>query len=170
MPTRVVRGEILKSQSLSRVSLGAELLFRNLIALVDDYGRYDGDPEIIAAHAYPRRREIRAKQVSGWIDELVNADGDGSGPVLIYVVDGKPYLQLVNWEKHRGQSRRGSSSRWPDPAQSDPETQYRASAEILGDPRGPARGVGESGSRGVGRSRRRPEARCAGCCSCSVSD
>lgn len=159
MPTRVVRGEILNSQSLARVSLGAELLFRNLIALVDDFGRYGGDPEIIAAHAYPRRREVTAKQVASWLDELCNADAPGDGPVRLYEVAGKPFLFLVNWERHRGLSKRGSKSRWPEPPPDGVKPVQNASAEIrgnpresagaLGDPRGPARGVEESRSRGV---------------------
>lgn len=159
MPTRVVRGEILNSRSLARVSLGAELLFRNLIALVDDFGRYEGDPEIIAAHAYPRRREITAKQVEGWLDELANADAMGMGPIRIYEANGRPYLLLVNWERHRGKTRRGARSRWPDPPPDGAKPPKNASAEIRGNPRGPAdlhadpripaRGVEESGSRGV---------------------
>lgn len=159
MPTRVVRGEILNSRSLARVSIGAELLFRNLIALVDDFGRYEGDPEIIAAHAYPRRREITAKQVEGWLDELANADAMGMGPIWIYEANGRPYLLLVNWERHRGKTRRGLKSRWPDPPLDGAKHPKTASAEVRGDPRGPAdlhadprgsaRGVGESGSRGV---------------------
>lgn len=159
MPTRVVRGEILNSRSLARVSLGAELLFRNLIALVDDFGRYEGDPEIIAAHAYPRRREITAKQVEGWLDELANADAMGMGPIQLYEANGRPYLLLVNWEQHRGKSKRGSKSRWPDPppdgvkpsktASAENRGNPRGSSDLYGDPRGPARGVGESRSRGV---------------------
>lgn len=166
MPTRVVRGEILNSRSLARVSLGAELFFRNLIALVDDYGRYDGDPEILAAHAYPRRREVTAKHVAGWLAELVNADGEGCGPVITYASGGRPYLALVNWETHRGRSRRGAASRWPAPAElgrnAAPGVASTASAEIRGNPRGSsdlhalprgsARGVEESRSRGVEES------------------
>lgn len=162
MPTRVLRGEIVKSQSLSRVSLEAELLFRNLIVLVDDYGRFDGDPEIIAAHAYPRRRSVSAEHVAEWLTELATADGD-SGPVILYEHDGKPYLVLRNWEKHRGKSRRGKNSRWPQPPDSACQDKPTASAEILGDPRGPADTHGdppeESGSRGVEESRSRGKAK-----------
>ncbi len=162
MPTRVVRGEILTSKSLARVSIGAELLFRNLIALADDYGRYDGDPEIIAAHAYPRRRSITTSDVEGWLEELTTADQDGRGPVEMYSVDGRCYLRLVNWELHRGKSRRGAASRWPQPPEMSCEEEAKPSAEIHGDPRGsagtPGDPPGESGSRGVeesGKDRRR---------------
>lgn len=143
MASRVVRGEIVKSRldcwiklssSLSRVSLEAELLFRNLISLCDDYGRFDGDAEIIAAHAYPRRRAISAETVDGWLAELAFADGD-DGPIELYFVDGRRFVRLVNWEIHRGKSRRGSVSRWPQP----PGAIARRASKINGERRAAAR-------------------------------
>lgn len=156
MPTRVVRGEIVNSRSLSRVSMEAELLFRNLLALVDDYGRYDGDAEILAAHAFPRRRSVSPDDVEGWLAELASCDDDGTGPVELYVVAGRRYLRLRNWETHRGKSRRGATSRWPQPLDFPCEAQDTASAEIRGEPRSPADTHGdppeESRSRGVEES------------------
>ena len=157
MPSRVVRGEIIKSKSLSRVSELAEAMFVRLLSVVDDFGRYDGDAEILAAHLYPRRESASEGVVEARLQELVNADGPGKGPVELYEIDGNRYLRLVNWEKHRGKSRRGDKSKWPSPptsGRSGPETQPTASPEIRGDPRGPSAThgdpPGESGSRGVG--------------------
>jgi len=47
MPSRVVRGDINASDSLSRVSLEADLTFRALLVAVDDYGRLDARPAFL---------------------------------------------------------------------------------------------------------------------------
>ena len=72
MPSRVIRGEINSSRSLSRVSLEADLTFRALIVAVDDYGRCDADPLMLKALLYPRREEVTAKKARAWVDENRN--------------------------------------------------------------------------------------------------
>ena len=162
MPSRVIRGEIITSKSLSRVSELAELVFYKLLSTVDDYGRYDGDAEILAAHLYPRRRAVTTEMMESRLQELVSADGPGQGPIRFYWSRGKRYLHLPRWEKHRGKSRRGSQSRWPEPPKTDDseaETQSTASPEIRGDPRGSAEALRDppevAGCRGSGVARSR---------------
>ena len=143
MPSRVVRDQANASASLNAVSIGAELLFRKLINAVDDYGRYHADADLLASYLYPRRRDVSGDQVREWLAELASADGE-SGPVALYEDAGKPYLVLVNWERHRGNSKRGSHSRFPNPS------------TFLA-PRGPGAPLGPPPrSRGVGESRNTP--------------
>ena len=110
MPSRVIRGEINSSESLSRVSLEADLTFRALIVAVDDFGRMDARPKILKAALYPMR-DVSVGQIMDWLEELCR-----EGCVQRYQVAGRWYLQLTNWEIHRGRQRRAKESRLPPPA------------------------------------------------------
>ena len=129
MPSRVVRAEINSSESLSRVSLGADLFFRALITVVDDYGRNDARPAFLKAQCFPLRDEVDRDLIGEWLHEL-----EGEGCVRVYEVDGRPYLELTGWEKHRGQGRRAETSRFPGPRKSEEPTEVRGSAEQSADP------------------------------------
>ncbi len=194
MPSRVIRGSINSSESLARVSLEADHLFRCLLNHVDDHGRYDARPGVLRGVLYPLRPEVTEADISTRIAELADIDEE-LPPVRLYEVDGRQYLELTGWEKHRGKSRRAETSRWPSPTRPPvlPEdanekaatdlcgppprgsTEIRGdqtrfadsspiggsprvlpeggdestSAERRGDPRGSARGVGVSRSRGA---------------------
>ena len=112
MPTRVVRGEIVASESLSKVSMQADLTFRSLIVACDDYGRIDGRLPALKALLFPLREEVSLKKLDGWLDELAAGP---DAPIVRYVVDGRPYVAMTGWEKHRGKGRRGSFSKCPEP-------------------------------------------------------
>lgn len=116
MPSRVIRGEINASRSLSRVSMEADLTFRALIVAVDDYGRCEADPLMLKALLFPRRERVSPKHVRGWVDELA-----AEGCVRIYRADdGLEYLCLPAWEDHRGKSKRAPKSKHPDPPREIP--------------------------------------------------
>lgn len=112
MPARTVRSEIVASVSLSRVSMLADLTFRNLILVVDDYGRIDGRLPILKGLLYPTRPEVTERKIEGWLAELAAGP---NAPILRYEVDGRPYIQLTGWEKHRGRANRANRSKWPAP-------------------------------------------------------
>lgn len=121
MPSRVIRGEINRSESLSAVSIEAELTFRALLMAADDYGRFDARPAILKAELFPMRASATPSKVLGWIQELAAL---ADPPVILYESDGRPYLYMPSWERHRGGGKRGAASRYPAPPQ-----------EILGSPR-----------------------------------
>lgn len=163
MPSRVMRGEFISSESMSDRSRDAALLFVHLVLSVDDYGRLDGRPRALRSLLFPMRNDVSVDDIYSWLGELAGGDDP---PIRIYHIDDKPYIHLVNWEKHRGKSRRGGKSRWPAPPDStesfpgdprgsaEPHGDQRGSTGIPGDPKGSARGVGESGKRGVGEARK----------------
>lgn len=107
------------------MSVQADLAFRALLNVVDDYGRYDARAKMLKAALFPLREKVTEKLVLGWIGELVN-----EGCVEIYKVDGRAYLELPNWELYRQKSKRAKKSKYPDPPEkpSDPE--------LFDDPRG----------------------------------
>lgn len=123
-----MRAEILSSESLALVSRDADLLFRSLILIADDYGRLDGRIPVIRGAVFPLRPEVTDKKVERWLAELVSIPDP---PVRQYSVDGRTYLALTGWERHRGKSKRASDSKYPSPPE-ECETQYNASPEIRG--------------------------------------
>ncbi len=50
MPTRILREGILTSETVNRLSLGAELFYRKFMPVVDDYGRYHAHIHLLHAN------------------------------------------------------------------------------------------------------------------------
>jgi hypothetical protein len=145
MPSRVIRGYINSSESLSSVSVEAELTFRALLMAVDDFGRTDARPKSLKAALFPHRDKFTPDKILGFVREL-----DAEGCVQLYFGDdGRPYLQLTGWEKHRGKGRRGQKSLYPEPSpasvHSEESEELRARVEGRG-----SRGEGRGASRTVG--------------------
>lgn len=139
MPSRVIRGEILKSVSLSMVSVEAEFFFWRLLIAVDEWGRIEADPHLIRAELYARRPQITAEDVERWMGELCALDPEDA-PIQVYTVGRRSYLHFPKWEELRGKSNRGARSKIPDPP-----------ADTRGRPRTPADTSSCSGScSGVG--------------------
>ena len=103
MPARVIRGEINASDSLARVSMPADLTFRALIVAADDWGRLDGRLPVLRGMLFPLRQEVTDRKLDGWLDELAAGP---DAPIVRYVVDGRPFIALMGWEKHRGKAKR----------------------------------------------------------------
>lgn len=112
MPARVIRGEINASDSLARVSMPADLTFRALIVAADDWGRLDGRLPVLRGMLFPLRQEVTDRKLDGWLDELA---AGSDAPIVRYVVDGRPFIALMGWEKHRGKAKRAASSKYPEP-------------------------------------------------------
>lgn len=107
MPDRIVRAEILTSEAVSLLSWPAEVFYRRLFSVVDDYGRYDGRSSILRAHLYPLKLDkVSEPDVGKWLTECVNA-----ALVRLYQVAGRPYLEVLKF----GQRVRADKSKWPDP-------------------------------------------------------
>jgi hypothetical protein len=133
---------------LERVSMLADLTFRALLVVVDDYGRFDGRLYILRNAMFPTRREVTEAKLAKWLDEL-----EREGCIRRYVVAGAPYVELPTWETHRGKGRRAESSKYPE------NLSPRKSSEIPGDPRSERMVLSEGiGSRDEGIERGAPPA------------
>lgn len=108
MPSRVIRGEILHSRSLARVSRDAANLFMRLTLAVDEFGRMDGRWRCIHAEVYGDRDDTSLEQVQSWINELC-----AEGCVEHYMADRDPVLRLPAWEAHRAKRNRAEKSKYP---------------------------------------------------------
>ncbi|MEM7789785.1 MAG: hypothetical protein AAF546_00155 [Verrucomicrobiota bacterium] len=94
MPNRIIREGLLDSEAINSLSDKAECWYHRLMLICDDAGRYDGRPQMVASRSYPLRDNLRAKDVVATLDKLVEA-----GLIMRYEANGKPYIQLVKWQK-----------------------------------------------------------------------
>jgi hypothetical protein len=108
MPSRVIRGEILSSRSLARVSRDAANLFMRLTLAVDEFGRMDGRWRVIHGEVYGDRDDTSVADVERWVGELV-----AEGCVDRYEAGRDPVLRLPSTEKHRAKRNRAGESKYP---------------------------------------------------------
>jgi hypothetical protein len=106
MPNRYIREAAIRSRGVNQLSWQAEVFWRRLLNVVDDFGRHHADPELLRADVFPRQLEkVRVADIERLIAECEKA-------VLLfrYEADSKPFLVLNQWETGRAKK-----SRWPDP-------------------------------------------------------
>ena len=107
MPNRILKESICTSDTIDRLSWFEEVFFYRLIVNCDDYGRMDARPAILKARLFPLK-SVTEKQVSAAIQSLKQA-----GVIATYTHNGRPYLQLLTWDKH--QQVRTRKSKYPEP-------------------------------------------------------
>lgn len=107
MPNRIIRPEILTSEKVDRLSLEAEVFYRRLMSVVDDYGRFHANPLLLLSACFPLRvHRLQPEQVAGWMQECLDAD-----LLIHYRVDDRSYLEVAQFR----QRTRAKDSRFPDP-------------------------------------------------------
>lgn len=106
MPNRYVRADAIKSKIVDRLSAEAEVFWRRLLNVVDDFGRYEGDPALLLAACYPLRvGRMTLDEVNGLIQECISC-----GVFALYTVDDEAFIQIAKWEKGRAKE-----SKYPPP-------------------------------------------------------
>jgi|SRR6185369_10558740 len=107
MPNRIVREDILTSDRVDALSPGAEVFYRRLMSVADDFGRFDARPIMLRGSCYPLRLDkVTDRDVLGWLAECEKA-----GLVVVYTVGGKQCLEIQRF----GQRTRAQTSRYPAP-------------------------------------------------------
>lgn len=107
MPNRIIKESICRSDTINLLKPFEEILFYRLIVVCDDYGRFDGRPEIIKGSCFPLK-DTAVKDIGKSLERLVEV-----GLVELYEVHGKPVLQLSSWSEH--QQIRAKKSKYPAP-------------------------------------------------------
>lgn len=145
MPTRMIRDGILTSERINALSERAELFYRRLMSVVDDYGRFSANPTLLRSSCYPLKIDsVKEDSIKKHLAEAADA-----GLIVLYTVDGKAYLEIQDF----GQ-RVQAKSKYPAPDEG-----LRDSTVIHGEARGKTAVVGgvvEGG--GGGDARPRPPA------------
>lgn len=110
MPNRIVREAILSSEPVASLGWPEEVFYRRLMSIVDDFGRYEANPQLLRSRCYPLQTDaVRVTDISRWLAACQKA-----GLILDYAVQGKRYLQLEKF----GQQQR-TDSKYPAPPSSD---------------------------------------------------
>jgi len=105
MPNRIIKESICTSGTIDQLSWFEEVFFYRLLVNCDDYGRMDARPAILKAKLFPLK-SVTEKQISDALNKLSTV-----GIVALYEYDGRPYLQLVTWDKH--QTVRNKKGKYP---------------------------------------------------------
>ncbi len=95
MRIRSIKPEFWHSESLSRVSREARLLFIGIFSACDDSGRTRAASRFLASLLYPYDEDA-PKRISGWLDEL-----EKEGCVRRYTNNGDHYLDIPKWSSHQ---------------------------------------------------------------------
>ena len=114
MPSRTIVDGILTSERVNRLSIGAELFYRRLLNVVDDYGRYYANSTLLLAACYPLRlHEVTTTDIEGYLKEcLCVTDTYGKGGLLrTYTVGTTEYLEVVEFKNKP----RAQKSKFPPP-------------------------------------------------------
>jgi hypothetical protein len=114
MANRILR-DWTSSETIDKLSEGAEIFFTRLIMKVDDHGCYYGNPKLLSSALFPLR-DIQKDKILIWLSECSRA-----GIVLCYLVDSKEYVKIVNF----GQRLRVMNSKFPQPVDGGPLTNVR---------------------------------------------
>lgn len=113
MPSRILREGILTSDRVNSLTPPAEVFYRRLMSVVDDYGRFDGRLGLIRTSCFPLRVDtVREADISRWIAECVMA-----GLIVLYAVGGKAYLEMQDFKQQQR-----AKSKFPDPVEGQPIT------------------------------------------------
>lgn len=128
MPSRVLRDGILTSERVDALSERAELFYRRLMSVVDDYGRFHANPTLLRSACYP----LKVDSVKDDSIKKHLAEASGAGLIVLYTVGGKEYLEIQDF----GQ-RVQSKSKYPEPSYSASTVDHGVKPEITvknGDP------------------------------------
>jgi hypothetical protein len=109
MPTRLKREGINSSRAVAALDWGAEVFYRRMLLVVDDFGRCEVDYLDIRSKAYPVHVNVREADIIRWIAACQSVRPEM--PLLVlYEVAGKQYLVLTKTEPPRAKI-----SKYPNP-------------------------------------------------------
>ena len=108
MPNRILRDAILTSERVASLDWAAEVFYRRLHSVVDDYGRHEAGHQLLRAKCYPLQTDsVRVADIARWM-----AACQKSGLILVYGANGKQYLEVCDF----GQQTRTASKCPPPPS------------------------------------------------------
>jgi len=111
---RIYSGYI-TGRRISKLSLPAEAWFWRVQAKADDFGNARADPDLCKDETAGLRRNVTAKQISGWLREMADAE-----LIQFYTVRGEPFLHIVNFEAAQPAGKNGKRmKRYPSPDESE---------------------------------------------------
>lgn len=105
MPNRMLREGILTSERVNALDWEAEVFYRRLMSVVDDFGRYSAHPALLRAALYPLKLEIVRDATIERLLKIV----EQASLVRVYEVESKRYVELLDFK----QQVRAKTSKYP---------------------------------------------------------
>jgi hypothetical protein len=122
MPSRIVREGINTSSKINALSPLAELFYRRLMTVADDYGRFYANPATLRGACWPTCPEkVTETQILGWLSECL---ATANQLLIKYSSGGAEYIQIENF----GQQTRGKS-KFPEPTENNLLINCKANAQ-----------------------------------------
>jgi hypothetical protein len=131
MRRRLIHPEFFRHEILGELTIEARLLFIGLWCLADREGRLDNRPKRIKADLFPFD-DILGDTLARLIHTL-----ESHGFIHCYSVDGKGFIQIVNFKKWQKCHEREAESVIPEPVDSDQGEPRRHLGDTLDAPRAP---------------------------------
>lgn len=107
MPTRIIREGIISSPRVNSLTERAELFYRKLMSVVDDYGRFYSNPISILGACYPMRESVTVDDVKQMLSECEAVD-------LLLLYGDRKFILLRDFNQ---QTR--SKSKFPEPTENE---------------------------------------------------
>lgn len=95
MTRRMIDDSMWANERFAEMPIGARLLQIGIINHADDQGRMKANPVYLRAQIFPYD-DIAPSQIKAWLDIMA-----ANGTIILYDVDGRAYLQLLNWWKYQ---------------------------------------------------------------------
>lgn len=106
MANRVIREGINDSKKINALGFEAEVFYRRLFAVADDFGFFEADPVLLRSDLYKRLvDEVKIADINTWLKKCAEV-----GLIDLYEYDGKSYGQIL----HFGQILRIMRSKFPN--------------------------------------------------------
>lgn len=100
-----MREGIITSELVNSLGWAEEVFYRRLLSVVDDFGRFHGNPSLLRAACYPLQVDkVGNQDIAKWLTKCV-----GAGLVKAYTVEGKDYVEVSKF----GQQVRAKNSKFP---------------------------------------------------------
>lgn len=108
MPNRIIRDGILTSDRVNKLSANAELFYRRLMSVVDDFGRFSANLTLLRASCYPLKLDcVKEDSIKRHLAEC-----EAAGLVVLYTVATKgEFLEMRDFK----QQIRAQTSKYPKP-------------------------------------------------------
>jgi hypothetical protein len=122
MPNRILREGILYSDAVNSLGFKAELFYRRLMSVVDDFGRFDARADVLRSRCYPLlTHAVREADISRWL-----AVCQSSGLIRLYDHAGCQYGLFLKL----GEPRAKTSKLPPPPGEVGPLADNEQPARI----------------------------------------
>lgn len=107
MPNRILREGIVTSERVNSLDWGAEVFYRRVMSIVDDFGRCEANAKLLLGTCYAMKLDLVAlPDIERWI-----ADCQRANLILLYEVSGKRFIELIDFK----QQIRSKQSKHPAP-------------------------------------------------------